>query len=390
MAVTIALDLVIATAKDADSAAAWIGHAEAVLPLCSDPWTTRDVSVARAIIASAEGDYARARELVEGVLAEAEQDSDERDGRAKLLAHLAQIEIRAGHPDDAERRIAEAIELALADVGATSFEHMVLLELRGWAKAEQGRLESALADELQALEIAETLFGPEHAITLKVLVGLSDVESQLGHYEAVLARALRILEGHRARVGPEHPNVALAHLNVGVAYEKLRRWDEAQTHLREALRQYESGHGNELAIALALFDLGQVLVDRHPGRDVERGRDMLEKAAEIRERLLGPDRLDVLRVRIVLARMELDDGHFADGLVSHERLLDAFEREHPAHPLRADVLVGLARANLELQHFAEAATHARRALRVLEQPGADQGLRERVESILVSARRETG
>ena len=81
--------------------------------------------------------------------------------------------------------------------------------------------------------------------------------------EAELRRAIR---STRRTFSAEHPNVALAHLQLGDYFYHEQRYEEAESAYRNASEIYERlGAGHELLLAIALRSLAQAVCaqDRH-------------------------------------------------------------------------------------------------------------------------------
>lgn len=144
-----------------------------------------------------------------------------------------------------------------------------------------------------------------------------------GRYEEAepwLADALRRVEADRLSGYP----LILTLSNLGSCYLDLGRFAEAESFLRRAVREGESGHENaQLALAVALNNFG-VLMTRL-GRD-SRALEAFDRSLEIRRRLLGPDHTGVARQMHNLARVHAQNNRLDKAEQLYREAIDIWER----------------------------------------------------------------
>jgi tetratricopeptide (TPR) repeat protein len=154
--------------------------------------------------------------------------------------------------------------------------------------------------------------------------GPPDAATEVRHREQAMAECER-------RLGADHPDTLTARADLGLAYARAGRTDEATELLRRVAADRErllgADHPDTLAarahLALAHFSPGQTAI-------VEA---LLRQSLADRERLLGADHPDTLAARIDLARAYRSAGRTAEAvglvrqvLADRERLLGP---EHP-------------------------------------------------------------
>lgn len=124
-----------------------------------------------------------------------------------------EIDLREGHPVEAAASFREALQRAPDDTGARTN--------LGVALARTGDRRGALRAFEQVTQRAPSVGQAWNGLGVMRL-GMSDPEGAIGPLE------------HATRLLPDDPNPPM---NLGLAYERLRRWNEAARAFREALRR---------------------------------------------------------------------------------------------------------------------------------------------------------
>lgn len=383
LAFKIALDL--AGEIDASTApsSAWLEHARALLGPHPRAGDLHVFDHTCAYVQMRRGNLDEADRLLENVCAASESDQGTRRRILSATLGRAEIALRTGRFDDAKARTDEAQALARAMDGEFSRAYAEVLDLRAWASTERGAFKTARQDALHALEISEALFGDAHPLTLRMLGGLAIIEGALGDSESALGRTRRILAGHQARHGPQHRLVALAHLNLGVDLQRLKRLDEAEEHQREALRQYTSGIGSPLDAALVQLNLAALYGDRREGDDAERGLLLARRALQTRTLELGEDHLDTVRARINEGYLLRLNAQTPQALETLGRALEVLERTAADHPLAVNLRLELSHSALAAGDPSAAVLHARAGIEALaDRPDAP---RDELDAALAEA-----
>jgi serine/threonine-protein kinase len=241
-----------------------------------------------------------------------------------------------------QRKLDEAATIRALGPTALARVHDARAEA-AWLNAEglllyrSGKLAEAIDVHRRALALRERLLGPDHlevAISANNL-GLAVMDSGgIGDAIAILRRAGAIREKN---LGPDHPDVALSLHHLGLALTLAHRDAEAKETLGRALAAYERIHGKDspelvmplttlgasaletgdLATATALLERATSLAPAdHPRASAARGHLALarlrqgqidagcalaEEALAARERLHGPDHIDVVSALRVAA-----------------------------------------------------------------------------------------
>ena len=124
-----------------------------------------------------------------------------------------EIDLREGHPVEAVASFREALQRAPDDTGARTN--------LGVALARTGDRQGALQAFEQVTQRAPSVGQAWNGLGVMRL-GMSDPEGAIGPLE------------HASRLLPDDPNPPM---NLGLAYERLRRWNEAARSFRETLRR---------------------------------------------------------------------------------------------------------------------------------------------------------
>ena len=182
----------------------------------------------------------------------------------------------------------------------------------------------------EALQIAETTYGPDHSQVAACLVNLSSALVRQGDLEGargLLERALRVDE---AAYGQEHYYVAAVLRALGGVLEKLGDLQGARVHLERALAVDERLFGSESThVAASLLALGGVLEKLG---DLQGARVHLERALALDERLFGSESTHVAASLLTLGGVLHKQGEFRRAKELFERALKISEAQYgPTH-----------------------------------------------------------
>ncbi|MER5323664.1 tetratricopeptide repeat protein [Streptosporangium roseum] len=192
------------------------------------------------------------------------------------------------------------------------------------------------------------------------LVRMGDVERRQARYataEAHLRRASGLVDG------PDRERAATVRLALGVLCKETGRYDEAETHYREALACLERHGADHPMRADALHNLAGLAHARGGGDPA--GEHHARAAIEIRQRALGPHHDHVAADLAVLGAVLADQGRHAEAAEALHRAMSIFrERLGADHYEVAVCQVNLAHLD-DLQGRAEeAGRRYRDALRI--------------------------
>lgn len=225
----------------------------------------------------------------------------------------------------------------------------------------------------RALNIRETVLGPEHPDTARSFNNLGDLFNAQGdstralsHYERALAIRRKVLGGNHADtaeslnnigyqlqmkgdfvnarsyydqaltiretvLGRDHPDTALSLNNIGYLLRTQRRLGEAREYYERALAIKELALGpNDPGTALSQNNLGYLLLLQ---RDLAGARSLFEKAVSSYKMALGPDHPDTARaldnLGAVLRRQNDVEGALPCCKEALAILEKSLGREHP-------------------------------------------------------------
>lgn len=235
------------------------------------------------------------------------------------LARQVQGAIDAGDAKEAAKGLLALLAQAEARLGADQPECAVLREIL--PRSGGCEFKDIEAQWTRALAIREATIGPQHPDTVRVRHLLGSLYHALKQYDravplldeslraidargdadyfwlhqivGTLAICLRVTgDTERAEVlfrrsvaiaehrnGERHAAAAAAHSNLGHFYERLERWDAAETHLRHCLEVLESlCEPFDMRVARAAYALASVT---HKSGDPEEAERVYQQCVEI-------------------------------------------------------------------------------------------------------------
>lgn len=259
----------------------------------------------------------------------------------------------------------------------------------------------------RAIESLEAVYGKGHAMTETATINLAHCHLMDGQPARALAIIEPILAGRRLRLPQHHSSLVNPLSLLGIALKDLRRYEESERALREALLIHrQSGrtdHDREVSLlntlatclmrsgsvdeAIKLFDQGLAVEEQHYGRMTRsyvatlmnravakniqgryrEARADFERAHETCLALFGPQDADTIRAVLNQGMMHFRLGELDLGV----RMLDAalaarrtfLDEEHES---LANTLYSIARAEQDGQHWTYAAACLREAADILK------------------------
>jgi serine/threonine protein kinase/tetratricopeptide (TPR) repeat protein len=279
------------------------------------------------------GDAAMASENLAAALALLEPPARPPDMRAAYAEAVAAMSLSSlSRPAEAQvhyERIA-AMRPALFDKDRRFFAEMLLLR----ADNEQIQLHPQRAEERarEAVEVYRATFGERDADHALATALLADTLTDLHRYEEAETRYLAAIGGLRAVLGARHREVGIKLSNLGLMYLRLGRFDEARTSLDEALDIMATVFGpDHYYVSSPLIYLAWLDVEQGHAGDA---RAVLARARRIVE-AAGSETF-LARVQHVQARIDCASNDVAAALASFEQA----ERVYAAHadPFRGPAL----------------------------------------------------
>lgn len=257
--------------------------------------------------------------------------------------------------------------------------------LSSLAGAERGlgRLEDAMAHELEALRRLERIHGLHSPALRLVLVGLAQIQIDAGQPERGAETLVRLLDILQRHLEPDHPWLADVTQQLAIAELSRCRYDQAERHFETVLASMSARTDQRDMLALVRHNLAELRLWQ--GRHAE-VRELTEAAAahwtEERE-------LEQSYPRTALGIAAVEQGAYEEGREILQRQLEVRERRTgPSSTLTAEASAGLGRALVGLGRGDEGIAALQRALAVYdsEDPyGRDRPARMRAAEWLAHA-----
>ncbi len=245
--------------------------------------------------------------------------------------------------DDLKARLVH-IELTL---GKETEEYAVFQHRLGLHYFEQGDYKKAQFEWENALEIRESVLGPEHPDTSLSLNNLAFLLNSQGNYERARPLYERELAIQEKVLGPEHPETALSLNNLAGLLRAQGNYEESRQLYERALAIREKFLGPEHPdTAVSLNNLAFLLQAQG---SYEEAQSLYERSLAIREKVLGPEHPDTALSLNNLALLFSSQGNYAEARLLYERSLSIWEKVlGPEHP---DIATGI--HNLSLLHYSQ-------------------------------------
>ena len=284
---------------------------------------------------------------------------------ARTLISLAGLYRDSARYGDARRSLEQALEIAESVYGPTSMPVALLVNNLGDVLQDLGDLAGAKSAFERALKIGEAVYGPDHPAVAKAANNLGSALRALGDLSGAKSAFERALKIDEAVYGPDHPTVAIRVNNLGLVLEDLGDLAGARSAFERALTIDEAVYGpDHPGVATYVNNLGGVLEELG---DVWGAKSAFERALRIDEAVYGPDHPNVA-VRVnnvgnVLQAM----GDLSGARAAYERALKVYEAVFgPDHPAVANAANNLGSAMRALGDLSGARSELRRALVIFE------------------------
>lgn len=220
-------------------------------------------------------------------------------------------------------RYARVAEAAIERAGSPPQLLSQLHNNRGAVLASKGELEASEAEYKKALVIDAATLEPDDPDRAITLTSLGNAAYRLGHYQDARAHYQEALAIREAAFGPGHPAVAESKISVGLALE-------AQGEPEAALASYQAGleinarvfGSDSMPVANSLSSLGGAYhaLGRH-GKALDANR----RALAIRLRVLGDMHPDVAQNYNNIAIAQKNLGHFDEAQDAYEKAIHILE-----------------------------------------------------------------
>ncbi len=194
------------------------------------------------------GEYQRAEEWLEHLLAIREQEGNEDAELALALNDLAVVYMDQGRYAEAEPLYKRSLEIYEQSLGKEHPHVAAALNNLAWLYYEQGRYDEAEPLYKRDLEICEKSLSKDHPSVATTLNNLALLYKSQGRYAEAEPLYKRDLEISEKSLGKDHPSVATSLNNLANLYNSQGRYEEAEPLYQRALailkEKFPDGHPN--------------------------------------------------------------------------------------------------------------------------------------------------
>ena len=272
--------------------------------------------------------------------------------------------MRLGRTVDAVRAFDKAIETLGENAEVDPIARVALataLAGRGNAHLDGRDPEHARPDQLRALALQETFFGPRHPEVARTLYDLAQSETDLNQFDMATSHLDRAREIFVAAFGVHHPEVGQVDVARGTCLKRRGKFDEARAMFELAQQ--------ELAPSLRPDHLLFAVIENQLGV-LEEGSDHCHEAiphyqkayAMLVANHAGGD--EVASTNVALARCMLDLGNHVDAKTRAEAALDQLSQAGIDGAARAEPWMLLALVAEQRHERAKAIDYARKVMQV--------------------------
>jgi len=261
-------------------------------------------------------------------------------------------------------RLSLARNEALAEAARTQRIQRFMLNL-----FEGGDKEAGPADELRVTTLVERgaqeaqALEAEPALPAELYLTLGSIYQKLGKFDPANSLLGAALERRKSLFGAERPEVAEGLIALGMLRNAQAQYDEAERLVLQGLEMSrKTMPANHPAIATATASLGQVLENRG---EYQRAIKMLEEAVQLQSQP-GVPPADLAASLTELANAHFYAGHYDISESLNRRVLDMDRQIYgERHPHVADDLINVGAIQFEKGRFSEAENYYRPALEII-------------------------
>lgn len=266
-----------------------------------------------------------------------------RDDRllAELWSRQLEATVNAQSPDEAKLQL-PAAEAANARISAP-------LELRAMFAAGKARVLATIreADKARTLLeplIAEATTAKATTIAMQLKLAHAAVSEVSNNWPVLEPEVRALIPAVEAMYGKDHPAVGDVRRSLGISLFYQRKFAEAETEMREAIRIGEARLAPSPALARLYFSVGGVLMQLEK---IAEGKPYMERALAMARDTMPPDDWRIAQYLIGLGTVSDDAGAKKNFLEARAIL----ERGPRPNGVLASVLFNLGRLDHEQQKF---------------------------------------
>ena len=278
--------------------------------------------------------------------------------------NLAVVASRQGHYDEARELLEPTLAARRRVLGDTDPETLASLSNIGELAVADGDLETAEAAFREVLAGLEPALGEDHPRTIAAVGNLGYVLRRRGDTAQAEAMYREALTRTRRALGDEHPHTISALNNLAALVQADGRLEEAAGLLDEADRLSVAVHGEDDPGTLNI--LGNLAVVRMKQGRLEEAEALMRDLLDRNRAALGPDHPASLLAANNLARVVADRGRPAEAVAMYRELLPAAQAALSAgHPYLPAFQAGYGKVLAAAGRSAEARRELTAALAVM-------------------------
>jgi non-specific serine/threonine protein kinase/serine/threonine-protein kinase len=296
-------------------------------------------------------DVAGAAALLDGYLKEADPKLDPVDV-ADAQQKFANIELARGHVEHAAQLLTQAETFWATVPGQYAEERLEGLGIRSRQQRAAGDINGAIATMKSAITQRIALSGRVHRETAVLYNSFGIILTTARRLPEALDAYRETLSIYRALGLGNELDAQIVSGNMGVLEMRTGRLEEAETTLREAIRQQRALAGDSAAVAAALGNYGKLflITDR-----AARAVPILREATDIGTRYAGPSSPVAEQNRLFLGQAQLASGDRAAARATLTADHDAALAQYgPNNVWTLRTQLALARVAMEEGHPSEA------------------------------------
>ncbi|HWB76490.1 MAG TPA: serine/threonine-protein kinase [Nannocystaceae bacterium] len=363
----------------------WLDYADAELAHAGASQRDRGrVLATRAGLAIHRGEFAEAIAGFEVALQWQREHDDDPLQLAIPVGYYGVALRNAGRFTDAIAQHQLALELRESVLGPDHPLVALSLGHLGRSLSDAGKPAEATPVLARALAIRERVWGSDHPDVAETLIDMASNHNAAAEYaeaEAAGARALAILE--HSYTG-DHVEKVIALNEIGRAQQSNARVDEAVKSLERGLAMTERlGEGDD-GIAVFQINLGVLQLERG---ELARAESLLRAALVAFERDPAVNGYEIGSAAAGLGEVLERGGRWDEAEAMYQRAAGAFDRTLPPdHPERAGPRIGLANVRIHQRRFDDAIAELEPMLAIVDAPsGGDPAKRVIVRLKLADA-----
>jgi len=205
--------------------------------------------------------------------------------KGSILTELAIALRQLGRFQEADERLAEALQIAKSAGLETTLTGAQLLATLGQLELSRGNLDRANSYLARSLEINKQLAGPRSSQLATILLDISNVPSWMDDLEGAERAAREAVSIYRETVQENHPDHVMAKFHLARVLNLEGRTEDAATLYEETLNAQRLLFGDDsVRVGDTMTELAQVRLNQNRLADAEQ---LMNQAVEISRKVRG-------------------------------------------------------------------------------------------------------